>query len=187
MTDLDIIRRRIEEVTADNAALRAKIKDNDLELSELETADRVFSRLIVAKGKPKTQDQPTGHTRVDSAVRSGDEDDKKPSNKPEGLPSMPELILMALKSEKRPMEPKEITDVIRRNWWPDVDGQKIGSIVWRLNNRNDIEKVEGTSTYRLPQKNEPPDDVLGGNASGGSLFDPDPEAQGPKARPGGGP
>lgn len=63
----------------------------------------------------------------------------------------------------------------------------VPSIVWRLNSRNDIEKVEGTSKYRLPQTNEPSDDKLGGEASEGSLFNPDPEAHGVKAAPGGGP
>lgn len=170
MSEQSIINKRIAEVTAENERLEKALAENRLELAELETAAKVVARLVggTPRGVPKVE--------VGSPV--------KPP-KPEGLPSMPELILMALRSADRPLEPKEITEVIRKNWWPDVEGQKIGSIVWRLNDRDDIEKVEGTSTYRLPQKNEPPDEKLGGDQSEGSLFAT--QAKGREAVPGGGP
>lgn len=172
MNDQSIITHRIEEVKAENARLHEKLDENGAELADLETAANVIARL-------------TGAKRNKTVVVELAAPEKKASAKQDGIPTMPKLIVMALKHEKRPMTPREITDVIRRNWWPDADGQKIGSVVWRLNKRDDIEKVEGTSTYRLPQKNEPPGEKLLGNTSGGSLFTI--QAKGREAVPGGGP
>lgn len=177
MTELTIINRRIDELRVANSRLENEIAENNAELEELDVAAKVIARLTGA-GQPQ---------KSVSAQNNDSQNKAKGTPKPDGLATMPELIRMALKLEKRPMEPREITDVIRRNWWPGVDGQKIGSIVWRLNNRKDIEKVEGTSKYRLPQSNETPGPKLAGEVPGVSLFEPDPEAQGPKARPGGGP
>lgn len=168
MGELNIISKRIKEVQADSESLRAKLAENDRELAELETAAKVLARLT------------GGDVSHSSPVVEGS------ATKPKNLPTMPQLIVMALKHEGRPLEPREITEVIRNNWWPDADTKKIGSIVWRLHNRNDIHKVEGTSTYRLPQMAEPPDEKLGSEASRGSLFNTVPEAQGDKAPPGGG-
>ncbi|WP_299683879.1 hypothetical protein [uncultured Tateyamaria sp.] len=173
MSEQSIITRRIEEVKAESVRLRAKLAENDKELVELETAASVIARLTGAE-RPETVTSDATSTSKD-AVRAK-------NAKPEGLPTMPELILMALKQEKRAMEPREITEVIRRNWWPEVDGQKIGSIVWRLNNRKDIEKVEGTSTYRLPQIKEASDTEPGRSPSEASLF-PVPEAKGLESQP----
>jgi hypothetical protein len=176
MDEQSIINRRIQEVKADSDRLRAKLAENDSEMAELEAAANVIARLTGVKTN-----------KVGSAVTINPKKvviAKKSRAKPDGLPTMPQLIIMALKHEKRPLEPREITNVIRRNWWPEVEGQKIGSIVWRLNNRGDIQKVEGTSTYALPQKNEAPDESLGGQSEA-SLFET--PAQGREAGPGGGP
>lgn len=176
MDDQSIINKRISEVRAESEILQARLDDNSAELAELEAAARVIARL---KGS-------VSHPAANAVVESKDQAAPK-TPKPDGLPTMPELILMALRQTSHPLEPREIAEVIRRNWWPDVDGKKIGSIVWRLNNRDDIQKVEGTSTYRLPQKDEASDENPGRNTSEASLFTADPEAQGVKAAPGGGP
>lgn len=178
MAEHDIINKRINEVRSERDVLLAKLSKCDEELAELDTAKKVIARLT---GVSEETDPTDG-----KAKRYGFKDALEGKGKPSGLPTMPELIIMALKHANRPLKPKEITEVIRHNWWPEVDGRNIGSIVWRLNSRNDIEKVDGTSSYRLPQKEEAPDGNAGEQSSEASLFNPDPEAQGQKARPGGG-
>ncbi len=169
MKEQQIINSRIEKVTLERQRLREKLEKCDVELAELETAANVISRLMGGKSE-RARPIKRGIVKRTSLP-------KPTAKKPDGFPTMPELIVMALRHEKRPLEPREITAVIRRNWWPDVENHKIGSIVWRLNNRNDIQKVEGTSTYRLPPKEEAPDEDPSRNTSEASLFTTDTEAK----------
>ena len=176
MSEQKLIANRIDEVTGKLSKLHSQVAALDAELVELESAAMVITRLrgISVVGSARIV--------APSATTSGH---GRSVSKPVGLPTMPKLIMMALGEANKPLTPKEITDLIREKWWPEVEGQKIGSIVWRLNNRKDIQKLEGTSTYRLPQTNEPSDEELDRNTSEGSLFET--PAKGREAVPGGGP
>lgn len=167
------LEREDERNRKEEDAIAERRRVRGVELAELETAGSVVARLTGEKWPPKDQDD-------------NSENPSEPVNKKtDGLPTMPELIVMALRQTKRPMTPKEISEHIRRTWWPKVETKKIGTIAWRLDNRGDLEKIEGTSAYQLPQTEEPPDDEIGVNTSEGSLFET--QAKGREAVPGGGP
>ncbi|MDB5659826.1 MAG: hypothetical protein JWS10_2441 [Cypionkella sp.] len=182
MDDQSIINQRIAYVVEQSEHLRDQLARFDAELAELTAAANVIARLVGAK---RTDRQNAAARSLSETIHRAQDKDRNALRKKSDVPTMPEYIIMALEHEKRPMAPKEITETIRRKWWPEVDAHKIGSIVWRLSNRNDIEKIEGTSNYRLPTKDEGPDGgILGGKPSEPSLFGP--FAQDRKAGSGGG-
>jgi hypothetical protein len=134
---LDLIRKRradIQEVIADLGARIDRLRE---ELAELEVAERVMSRL----GSEERSDEQT-------------EDESATINKPSGIPTMPEMILEALRSDTAifGLEPKALVKFIADKWWPDVRPELVGPIAWRMWKRGDLVK-EGTH-YCLPLKNE---------------------------------
>jgi hypothetical protein len=76
------------------------------------------------------------------------------TGKPEGIPTMPEMIFEALKDAKarglKGLEPKDITAFIAGKWWPDVKINNVGPIAWRLYKSERLAKRQ--SKYRLPDE-----------------------------------
>jgi hypothetical protein len=74
------------------------------------------------------------------------------SGKPDGLPTMPEMIIEALKDAKarglKGLEPRDITNFIAAKWWPDVKINNVGPIAWRLYKSERLAKRQ--AKYRLP-------------------------------------
>ena len=63
---------------------------------------------------------------------------------PDGLPTMPQMISAVLGESTRPLEPREITDVIRQRWWPEADG--LGHCLAGI-----AARLFRTSSHRLPR------------------------------------
>ena len=76
--------------------------------------------------------------------------------KPEGIPTMPEMITEALKVAKsnghKGLEPKEIANYIEQKWWPNVPINAVGPIAWRMATRQQLKKRQ--SRYSLPSEAE---------------------------------
>jgi hypothetical protein len=76
--------------------------------------------------------------------------------KPEGIPTMPDMIFEALRDAKarglKGLEPKDITAFISAKWWPDVKITNVGPIAWRLYKSERLTKRQ--SKYRLPDEIE---------------------------------
>jgi hypothetical protein len=149
--DQDALKQRATALAKENEALTAKVAANEVELHELEIALKVFARY---SGDGAPSDGKTSNAS------------EAPDRKPEGTPTMPHMILSVLKELDRPLEPRDITDRIRGRWWPGVESSKVASIVWRMEQRGQLEKIEGTTEYRLPKDTEAPEgDLLAGNPS----------------------
>ncbi|MER9892258.1 hypothetical protein NKJ40_09140 [Mesorhizobium sp. M0119] len=119
------------------------------ELIELEIAERVLARL-------------SGAERVEA----------RPANQPTAAPfkgilakklTLPEMIEAVVREKQETSshfdgwEPKEIGKQIERKYSVDPGGAAVSSITWRMWKRGQLEKVEGTSAYRLPDKQKPAD------------------------------
>jgi hypothetical protein len=111
---------------------------------ELEIAERVLVALdleSVPEIAPE-QEQHVTLTATDLAV-----------GKPEGIPTMPQMILEALYEAKargvRGLEPKEITNFIAERWWPAVTINAVGPIAWRMHKGDRLSKRQ--SKYSLPK------------------------------------
>ncbi|MDH3263449.1 MAG: hypothetical protein OEM24_05580 [Paracoccaceae bacterium] len=169
--DLNTVALRMRAVEQEMARHHDGISACEAELAELRVAEKVLARLSGAK-RPEA-----GEDRAEKEAAT-------PSTKPEGIPAMTEMILAILRETSAAgMEPKDIASVVRERWWPDVDGVRVSTAAWQLWKRGELEKDEGSSLYRLPQEKEP-SDKMPGEASEGSLFQPN--AQGREAEPGGG-
>lgn len=77
------------------------------------------------------------------------------SRKPPGVPSTPEMILLALKEMTSPMggsktkAPLEIMEFIKGRWWPSVTSRDISPVVWRMANEERLFK-DDAGGYGLP-------------------------------------
>ncbi len=169
--ETNLINRRREEVSQEITRLQKQLAEMEKELVELDTAERVISRLSGAeRGAPGAADE------HESETPSGE--------KPEGIPTMPQMITEALTFYCRVQgraKPRDVRDWIKRKYWRDVKGETVSSILWRMWKRGDLEKI-GTQ-YRLPLKEETADEDPSKETSTASLF---PSAQGREAVPGGG-
>lgn len=175
--DANLIQKRLRELDEDNKRLveeEARIQkqraENAREWDELVAAAKVIARL-------------SGAERPSFIKEDAEPASEASGGKPEGSPPMPEMIFEALKASIGELEPKQMANYIADKWWPDVVVNNVASSAWRLWKSGKLEKVEGTSRYRLPQKNEAPDDDPSKNTSEASLFTP---AEGREAGPGGG-
>ena len=77
----------------------------------------------------------------------------EPAGKPEGIPTMPEMIVEALKDAKakgqRGLEPKQMADFIAAKYWPTVTINAVGPIAWRMYSKERLAKRQ--SRYFLPK------------------------------------
>jgi hypothetical protein len=52
--------------------------------------------------------------------------------KPEGTPTVTEMVATAIQALGKPSRPVEITTYINGRWWPGVTTQDVGPVVWRM-------------------------------------------------------
>jgi hypothetical protein len=58
--------------------------------------------------------------------------DAPSASKPQGLPSVPEMILQALVDAADGLRPRDITQTIRREWWPGMPGDRVLTTAFRM-------------------------------------------------------
>jgi hypothetical protein len=131
-------------VLADRIAnTRAMLERLEAEERDLAIAERVLASLdseneFVADVEQATKDEL-------AAAES--------TAKPAGIPTMPEMIVEALRDAKsrgqKGLEPKEITAFIADRWWPAVTINAVGPIAWRMYTKDKLTKRN--SRYSLPK------------------------------------
>jgi hypothetical protein len=67
--------------------------------------------------------------------------------KPDGLPTITEMVLAVLEGEEDGMRPRDITAIARRQWWPDLRPAAVNAAVWKLAGEGRVEK--NGHTYKL--------------------------------------
>lgn len=183
--EMHLILTRRREVEQEIARAKAVIALGQKELLELDMAGAVVARLSGASWPPSGEDngRPATEVRLPGPAELTMTADA-PKVVAKSLPEMIEEVLSkAHRRGLRMMEPKEIKQEIINTLDPNVRPEAVSSISWRMWKRGQLEKVEGTSAYRLPQNENPSDDAPAGVASEGLLSSP---AQGREAGPGGG-
>ena len=165
-TELIAARRR--EIEAEIAQLTGCINDLKAELPDLAAAERVIQRL---SGQGANQ---PGVADADAAT-----------SKPAGTPTIPVMIIDALKDARNRglagLKPKTMTAYIAKRWWPNVPSVAISPIAWRMAKRGDL--IKRGSLYKLPPRNTEAADLL---SEAPAASDHQPPAQGREAGPGGG-
>jgi hypothetical protein len=138
------IARQHEIIAASEAAiaeLRAKRED-------LDTAERVISEILIEEGILDRGDTEIVPPNAETAVETPPEN----GNKPEGIPSIPDMITEAVRDAlergDKGVEPVMMTAFIRARWWPGVSPEKVSPIAWRMWRRGQLTKKG--SAYALP-------------------------------------
>ncbi|MFD1704825.1 hypothetical protein ACFSCV_17605 [Methylopila henanensis] len=138
-----LIKVRRFEVEREIAELTERLQSLKAELPELDVAERVLSRISGEAGHS------VGHGDPTPPARSA-------TTKPEGAPTVPEMILTLLKEARAEgrvgLEPREMVQRVARRWWPDVRTEAVGSIAWRMWKREQLRK-DGP-VYMLPDTNK---------------------------------
>ena len=174
--DLTLIRRRRAEIEAEINRLQARVQELQADFRDLAVAERVLVKL---GGESGGQDRP----RVEQpAPRSG-------GGKPDGTPSVTEMIVMVLDEAQtrmglRGLEPKDMATRIAGLWWPDVRPDDVNGIAWRMWKRGQL--VKDGSVYMLPKKEEATGDLISRSAPAASANPAEATAQGREDGPGGG-
>jgi hypothetical protein len=70
--------------------------------------------------------------------------------KPEGLPTLPDMICMSLKQLKKPATPARVTKVIAQRWWPGCNNQWISPTMRGMALQGRLKHKLATHEYRLP-------------------------------------
>jgi hypothetical protein len=53
-------------------------------------------------------------------------------SKPQGIPTVPDMILRTLTSAGDGLRPAQITNSIRREWWPDMPADRVATTIFRM-------------------------------------------------------
>jgi hypothetical protein len=60
--------------------------------------------------------------------------------KPDGLPTIVEMVVAVLEGEEDGMRPRDITAIARRKWWPELRGAAVNAVMWKLAGEGRLEK-----------------------------------------------
>lgn len=173
--ELNLIQIRRRELRDDTARHRQAVADNDAEEAELEMAEKVILRLMGAIGH--NTGAPVAATA--SEFSRGETVKRKPRV---GRP-LTEVIMEIMREwhGSGGMEPKQAVHTVRERWKPDADGTIVSTTFWRLMKQGHLVKDEGSSVYRLAEK-----EMAGDVPPPGSPSPAMAPAEGREAAPGGG-
>jgi hypothetical protein len=174
MDQIHLIATRRDEVEKEISRLKSRVQEMEAELAELDTAGKVLARLSGAKWNSA------------GAVNATQPPKPSSSSKVKKL-TMPKMIESSLRQahieHKAGLEPREVTAWISRTYDPEVKGEYVSAIAWRMWKRGQLEKEPNSPVYSLPGMNKSEKKALANDFS--DLLD-EPEAQGREAGPGGG-
>jgi hypothetical protein len=98
--------------------------------------------------EPVMPEHPEGPQFVVTVTPPPDATPAAPSaSKPQGLPSVPEMILQALVDAADGLRPRDITQTIRREWWADMPADRVPVTAFRMAKEGRLAK-DGNK-YRL--------------------------------------
>ena len=177
-TELALISNRCRELAEENERLATMIAANDVELTELAMAEKVIARLTGASRDRTVTAVAKPAARPHVAA-------KKSPKRSYGKRPLAEVIMEIMKESATlgviRMEPKDALELARARWKQDAEPQAVSTTFWRMMKQGLLEKDEGTSFYRLPEKKLADDSHPEGETSSAI-----PPAEGREAAPGGG-
>jgi hypothetical protein len=133
VSKLKIVQYKRREISQKIARHREALAALEAQEREYEITERVLASLDAEAEPPDLASEP--EPAPEPAVEPG---------KPEGIPTMPEMIFEALRDAKtkgvRGLEPKEMASYIAAKWWPAVPINAVGPIAWRMYSKDRLAK-----------------------------------------------
>jgi hypothetical protein len=74
------------------------------------------------------------------ATRREQKPAQRQKRKPDGLPTVAEMVFAILEGEEVGMRPRDIAKIARRKWWPGLRGAAVNAVVWKLAGKGRLEK-----------------------------------------------
>ena len=152
--DLGMIQARRAKLDADIARLREEIAVLEARRSELDVAEHVFAELALEGDEANRQPIEGEVARDDRiGISNGTGNGQDHSGKPSGLPSMPEMIIEAIRHANsvgaRGLDNAGLRAYIRGRYWAVAPARAVGPIAWRMLQRGQLNK-RGV-IYSLPR------------------------------------
>ncbi|MCW5696619.1 MAG: hypothetical protein KIS96_07770 [Bauldia sp.] len=151
MTLSDIVRRRLETeqrikaVKSEITAREAEIVRLKGVLDDLDTTVSVIRDILgLPTDEPeKTAPKPDSHRRSDGSEL----------RKPEGTPTVPQMITLLLRDAVREgkdgMSPTDLLEGVQVRWWPTAVPTDVGPAAWRMCKRGELRSPR-KGWYSLP-------------------------------------
>jgi hypothetical protein len=92
--------------------------------------------------------QPKPFTVVNFGERSPTNVIPLSKQRPDGIPTLPDMIALTLKAVGDGLRPAQIIAQIRRQWWPSMPADRLYTTVHRMVQLRRVEKIG--DRYRLP-------------------------------------
>lgn len=191
MEEIAIVIRRRDEVLANVAkarkaieAAKAVIEEGESELLDLDITGRTLAKLTGAEWPAASPADAAKETEPNIRHR------ERPAVRSAAGMNTTQMILEAYKADAQAggkgLEPRQAADWVRLYYGVDVKNEYVSSIVWRLAQRGQLQKV-GEGTYTVSVGNlivkEAPDQLPLGDGSEASVSQP---TQAGEGRAGGG-
>jgi hypothetical protein len=100
--------------------------------------DIAASRAALAAYEPGQEAQFAVAVAADAIRQKGASTRQK--RKPDGLPTVVEMVIAILEGEEVGMRPRDIAKIAQRKWWPDLQPAAVNAAVWKLAGRGRLEK-----------------------------------------------
>jgi Fe-S-cluster formation regulator IscX/YfhJ len=173
--DIGLIQARRTKLTTEIESHRVAITTLEAKLSELEIAERVFAELSLENDDVAPTDRASFEIAVNiEAVAIAEHSDEQrridpqtvrvtklhrsgsKGKKPEGLPSIPDMILEAIRHAyslgATGLDPAGLNSYVRGRYWPTVPGNIVGPTAWRMWKRGEL--MKDGPIYSLPTEPE---------------------------------
>jgi hypothetical protein len=152
---LRLLKDKQRDIDEQMARLKGMLAELEVQASELKIAERVLASL--STDDDEEDEGPTtivsavgsaagsGHAQAVgvAAINGNGEAEHGTARKPDGIPTMPEMIQAALENNAatgRGLEPKQMTEYIDKRWWKGVPSNAVGPIAWRMYMRHELNK-----------------------------------------------
>jgi hypothetical protein len=178
--DLGLIQARRAKLDEQINAQREILATLEAKRSELEIAERVFAELALeTTDNDSTQATPRRSEQDGTRLWNRYQESIKELAKPAGLPTVPEMIIEALRHAHGlgapGLEPAGIVSFIRGRYWPNAPSQSITPTVWRMWSKDKkLEKHD--ALYALPEAERPKPAVQSSSLTDALLFSTSPLA-----------
>jgi hypothetical protein len=147
---IQLRRRAVEDDIARQQEVLSALKSK---LSDLEIAERVLTSLGGEDAEEAVAEENQNRSALVASIVAAM---PRPAEKPSGIPTMPVMILEALRDARTKgrlgLEPREMAQYIAGKYWPGMPLHIVGPTAWRMHKDGRLGKRE--SKYFIVQSDE---------------------------------
>jgi hypothetical protein len=124
---IHLIRDKLQAINSEIARLEDEIARLREQANDYVIAERVWASLGL-----EDEEIP----RRATSTSSNGNDHLRPTSKPPGIPTMPDMIVEVLKRNDQLTDevksPSQVLEIIKKEWWPTATSTDISPVMWRM-------------------------------------------------------